>query len=132
PDLYRSVVIDVGVLDMLRAENFTVGSTNTNLKEYGTVKESTQFQNLYSYSPYHNVDNTINYPSILLITGDHDNRVPPLHSYKFAAKLQNNPSQINPILLWTQEKTGHYGADNNNSYIEEKSFIYGFLFYELE
>ena len=132
PDLYGSAVIDVGVLDMLRAENFTVGSHRLNIKEYGTVKDSTQFENLYSYSPYHNIDNTKNYPSMLIITGDYDNRVPPFHSYKFAAQLQNNSSQTNPILLWTQENTGHFGADSMYGILQEKSYVYGFLFHELE
>lgn len=131
PDLFGSAVIDVGVLDMLRAENFTAGAHRVNIKEFGTVNDSTQFKNLLSYSPYHNIKKEVDYPSTLVITGDYDNRVPPLHSYKFAAKLQNNPSQKNPIILWTQEKTGHYGADNMYDFLKEKSFIYGFLFHEL-
>jgi prolyl oligopeptidase len=69
---------------------------------------------------------------MLIITGDYDNRVPPFHSYKFAAQLQNNSSQTNPILLWTQENTGHFGADSMYGILQEKSYVYGFLFHELE
>jgi len=69
---------------------------------------------------------------MLIVTGSNDNRVPPYHSYKFTAKLQNNPYQKNPILLWSQKKAGHYGANEYNSKLEELTFIYGFLFQELK
>jgi len=131
PDLFGAAVINVAALDMLRFENFTVGATPTNLLEFGSVTNSIDFDNLYSYSPYHNVDDSINYPSMLITTGFYDNRVPPLHSFKFAARLQNNPSQQNPILLWTRKKTGHNGALNKNDKLEENSFIYSFLFNEV-
>jgi len=131
PQLFGSAVIDVGVLDMLRFENSSVGSTYTNINEFGSIKNEDEFNNLLSYSPYHNIKNTINYPSMLIMTGSDDNRVPPYHSYKFAAKLQSNPSQLNPILLWSQDKTGHYGANDFNSIIKENAFIYSFLFEEL-
>ncbi len=131
PELFGSAVIDVGVLDMLRFENSSVGSAYTNINEFGSIKNEDEFNNLLSYSPFHNVNSTINYPSMLIITGSDDNRVPPYHSYKFAAELQSNSSQINPILLWSQDKTGHYGANEFNSIIKEKAFIYSFLFEEL-
>lgn len=132
PDLYGSAAIDVGVLDMLRFGNFTVGATNTNISEFGSVKNEEEFKNLLSYSPFHNIDYSKNYPSTLVMTGRYDDRVPPLHSYKFTAKMQNNPSQKNPILLWTQDKTGHYGASNMEDRVLENSFKYGFLLNELE
>jgi len=131
PDLFGAAVVDVGVLDMLRFENFTVGATSTNLSEFGTVTNLQDFKNLYSYSPFHNINNAINYPSMLIVTGNHDDRVPPLHSYKFAGRLQNNPSQINPILLWTQNNTGHFVSNKLVDKVEENSYIYGFLFHEL-
>ena len=87
---------------------------------------------MLSYSPYHNTDSSINYPSTLLVTGDYDNRVPPLHSYKFAAKLQNNASQVNPVLLWTQDKAGHSGANTRDGLKEQNIFIYGFLYHQLK
>ncbi len=132
PDLYGSAAIDVGALDMLRFENFTIGATNTNLSEFGSVKNEDEFKNLLSYSPYHNIDYTIPYPSTLIMTGKYDNRVPPLHSYKFTALMQNNPNQKNPILLWTQDKTGHYGASNIEDKLLENSYKYGFLLNELK
>jgi len=131
PDLFGAAVVDVGVTDMLRFENFSVGAISTNIGEFGSVKNKADFENLYSYSPYHNIKEGVNYPSMLITTGTHDNRVPPFHSYKFAARLQNNPGQTNPVLLWTQEQTGHNGASNMTDHLKENSFIYGFLFSEL-
>jgi prolyl oligopeptidase len=132
PELYGSAVIDVGALDMLRFENFTVGNAKINLLEFGTVTDSTDFKNLYSYSPYHHVRDDVDYPSVLIVTGDSDNRVPPLHSYKFAARMQSNSQRIKPVLLWTQEKAGHFGADNMFGLLEENAIIYSFLFHELK
>lgn len=132
PDLFGSAAIDVGVLDMLRFENFTVGATNTNISEFGSVKKVEEFNNLLSYSPYHNVDDSISYPSTLIMTGKYDDRVPPLHSYKFTALLQNNPAQENPVLLWTQDETGHYGASNMEDKLIENAYKYGFLLDELK
>lgn len=132
PDLYGSAAIDVGVLDMLRFEKFTVGATNTNLSEFGSVKNIDEFKNLLSYSPYQNVDYSKRYPSTLIMTGKNDDRVPPLHSYKFTAIMQNNPIQSNPVLLWTQDNTGHYGASNLEDQVLENSYKYGFLLNELK
>lgn len=132
PDLFGAAVVDVGITDMLRFENFSVGATSTNLGEFGSVTNEEDFKNLYSYSPYHNIEEGVNYPSMLITTGTHDTRVPPLHSYKFAARLQNNPGQEDPVLLWTQDQTGHFGASNMTDRLKENSFIYGFLFSQLE
>ncbi|SDW95706.1 prolyl oligopeptidase [Lutibacter oricola] len=131
PELFGAAVINVGVLDMLRFENSSVGSVYTNINEFGSIKIEEEFKNLLSYSPYHNIDSKINYPSILISTGSDDNRVPPYYSYKFAAKLQENILQTNPVLLWSQSNTGHYGANKANSRIKENAFIYGFLMNEL-
>ncbi len=132
PDLFGSAAIDVGALDMIRFENFTVGAAVTNIKEFGTSKNLADFKSLLSYSPYHNIEESVNYPPILLVTGNYDNRVPPLHSYKFAAKLQSRESQKNPILLWTQYRTGHFGANTRTELKKEYTFIYSFLFHNLE
>ncbi len=132
PEIFGAVVIDVGVLDMLRFEKSSVGSTYTNTSEFGSVKKEKEFKNLLSYSPFHNIDRSVNYPSMLIVTGSDDTRVPPYHSYKFAAKLQSNPNQKNPILLWSQDETGHFGANEFNSILEERTFIYSFLFHELD
>ena len=132
PDLFGSAVIYAGALDMLRFGKFTVGSTLTNIKEFGSTKYVDDFINLKSYSPYHNVDESINYPSTLIVAGDYDNRVPPLHSYKFTAKLQNRKSQKNPILLWTQDRAGHFGANTRKETKQENTYIYSFLLHQLE
>ncbi|WP_456422766.1 prolyl oligopeptidase family serine peptidase [Lutibacter sp.] len=132
PQLFGAAVIDVGVLDMLRFEKSEVGGTYTNISEFGSVKNEAEFKNLLSYSPYQNIDYSVNYPSMLIMTGSDDTRVPPYHSFKFAAKLQHNPSQKAPILLWSQDKTGHYGANEFNAKIKEFATIYNFLFQELK
>ena len=131
PELYGAAVIDVGALDMLRMENTEAGAYFTNISEFGTVKKEEEFLNILSYSPFYNIKDTVNYPATLVITGSNDTRVPPYQSYKFAGKLQNGLHQKNPILLWTQEKEGHFGASQYNSYIKELTFMYTFLMHEL-
>ena len=107
------------------------GASYTNTSEFGSVKKKEEFMNLLSYSPFHNIKDTINYPASLIITASNDTRVPPYNSYKFAGKLQNGLVQMNPILLWTQDKAGHYGANRYNAIIEEETFTYSFLINEL-
>ncbi|WP_405604658.1 prolyl oligopeptidase family serine peptidase [Polaribacter sp. Asnod1-A03] len=131
PELFGAAVINVGALDMLRMEQTETGASIVNKSEFGTVKKKDEFMNLLSYSPFYNIKENVNYPSTLLITGTNDTRVPPYQSYKFAGKLQNGINQKNPVLLWTQEKEGHFGASQYNSYFEEKTFIYSFLINEL-
>ena len=131
PELFGAAVINVGVLDVLRFEQSEAGAYFTNTGEFGTVKKEVEFKNMLSYSPFHTIKETVNYPSTLIITGTNDTRVPPYHSYKFAGKLQNGLNQKNPILLWTQENEGHYGASQYNSSIEELTFMYTFLSREL-
>jgi prolyl oligopeptidase len=127
PDLFKAVIPVVAPLDMLRFENFTIGSFHTN--EYGTVKDSTSFARLYNYSPYNNIKENVNYPAMLIITSENDDRVPPLHSFKFAAKLQSRPAQINPILLMVNKQAGHYGIGDNSfiADLREKANLYAFV-----
>ena len=129
PDLFKAVVPVVAPLDMIRFEEFTVGQYHRD--EYGTVYDSVGFTNLYSYSPYHNIKDDINYPSMLIITSENDDRVPPFHSYKFTASLQHNGSQQNPVLLKIEDDAGHYGASTRKSNVKELSDIFGFIMYEL-
>ncbi len=131
PNLFGAAVINVGVLDVLRFEKTEAGAAYVNRNEFGTVKKKEEFNNMLSFSPFHNINEAINYPSTLIITGTNDSRVPPYQSYKFAGKLQNGLKQKNPILLWTQENEGHYGASQYNSYITELTFKYSFLINEL-
>lgn len=125
PDLFKAVVPEVAPLDMLRFELFTIGHYHTD--EYGSVSNKLQFENLLSYSPLHNIELNTNYPAMLIMTSENDDRVPPLHSYKFAAKLQNNPTQTNPILLRVENNAGHHGASNLYSSIKEISDKYAFI-----
>jgi prolyl oligopeptidase len=131
PEYYGAAVINVGALDMLSIEKTLSGSAYVNISEFGSVNNKEEFLNLWSYSPYHTVKETVDYPSTLIITGSNDTRVPAYQSYKFAARLQNRSQQKNPVLLWSQDKAGHFGAAKYNSIIEESTFIYSFLFNEL-
>lgn len=125
PDLYGAAVPVVAPTDMLRFEQFTVGNFHTD--EFGTVKDSTDFLYLRDYSPLHNIKENINYPAMLVMTSENDDRIPPFHSYKFVAKLQNRKIQTNPILLRVESKAGHNGGGNLLSYIDSKSDMYKFI-----
>ena len=131
PNLFGAAVINVGVLDVLRFERTEAGAAYFNRNEFGTVNKKEEFNNMLSFSPFHNIKEAVNYPSTLIITGINDSRVPPYQSYKFARKLQNGLNQKNSILLWTQENEGHYGASQYNSSMKELTFIYSFLIHEL-
>ena len=128
PDLFKVVVPKVAPLDMLRFEKFTMG--HAWVKEYGTVKDSLSFTNLLSYSPYQNILEEINYPTMLIITSENDDRVPPFHSYKFAARLQNRNAQINPILLKVKKQAGHSGALTRKVSYKEVIDLYSFIINE--
>lgn len=130
PDLFKVAIPKVGVFDMLNFDSFTAGTYWKD--EYGNVENEKDFKNLLSYSPLHNVKPKINYPTTLIITGENDDRVVPLHSYKFAAKLQNNEGQINPIYLMINSDAGHSGKTKYKEAVEEKAFFYSFLLYHLE
>jgi prolyl oligopeptidase len=130
PDLFKVVVPIVAPFDMIRFENFTIGHFHSD--EYGTVSDSSSFQKLYSYSPYHNIKEDVNYPTMLVITSENDDRVPPFHSYKFVAKLQSRVAQKNPIILKVREKAGHNGATSFRANLREKAELYGFILNELQ
>lgn len=130
PELFKVAIPRVGVFDMCKFKNYTVGDYW--VKEYGNPENQEEFESLLSFSPYHNVKETINYPTTLIITSENDDRVVPMHSYKFAARLQNRTSQKNPIYLKTLDNSGHYGNKSNyNNYFEESAFFYSFLLYHL-
>ncbi|XP_031639763.1 prolyl endopeptidase-like [Contarinia nasturtii] len=138
PDLFGAAVAQVGVLDMLRFHKFTIG--HAWISEFGNPDEKIHFENLYKYSPLHNIhapNSTANkYPSTLIQTGDHDNRVSPLHSLKFTAELQykvkNNEFQKNPILLRVYSKTGHGAGKPTAKKIEEETDVFTFLYKALQ
>ncbi|WP_462317090.1 prolyl oligopeptidase family serine peptidase, partial [Marinilabilia sp.] len=130
PDLFKAVIPVVAPTDMLRFEKFTVGPWHRD--EYGTVLDSASFCRLKSYSPYHNIKDSVDYPSMLVVTSENDDRVPPLHSYKFVARLQNRAAQRNPILLKVEENAGHFGASSLKLKIRELADQFSFVFHELD
>src|SRR5439155_14160222 len=126
PELFQAVVSHVGIYDMLRVELDPNGTFNTT--EFGSVKDTDQFKALFSYSPYHHVSNSVPYPSVLLLTGDHDGRVNPAHSRKMTARLQTASSSRRPVLLRTSANTGHGIGTALSAHIAELSDVFAFLF----
>jgi prolyl oligopeptidase len=129
PDLFRVAVSRVGVYDMIRVELTPNGAFN--IPEYGTVKDPDQFRALLAYSPYHNVQDGVKYPSLMFMTGANDPRVDPMHSRKFTARLQAATTSDSPIILRTSATTGHGGGTPLATLIEEYVDQYAFLFNEL-
>jgi prolyl oligopeptidase len=129
PELFETAVSFVGIYDMLRVELAPNGQFN--IPEFGTVKDTEQFRALYAYSPYHNVKEGTDYPSVLFITGANDPRVDPMHSRKMTARLQAATSSREHILLRTSSETGHGLATPLSEQIEESVHYYAFLLSEL-
>ena len=129
PELCRAVVSSVGIYDMLRVELAPNGEFN--IPEFGTVKNPDHFRALYAYSPYHNVEDNVAYPSVLFLTGANDPRVDPMHSRKMMARLQAMSSSGKPVLLRTSSKTGHGLAMPLSEQIDMSVHYHAFLFNEL-
>jgi len=125
PELYGAAIAMVGVLDMLRFERFGQGAGWTG--EYGSPREAADFPALLAYSPLHNVHAAARYPATLIVTGDHDTRVMPAHSYKFAAALQAAQAGPQPVLLYIENSSGHGGGPTIAQAIEQSADIYAFL-----
>jgi prolyl oligopeptidase len=126
PDLYGAAIPEVGVLDMLRFQKFTVGKAW--ISDYGSSEASAdQFKTLYAYSPYHNVKDGTHYPPTMVMTSDHDDRVYPAHSFKFAAALQHAQAGDAPILLRVQSKAGHGAGRPTEKVIDDVADRYAFL-----
>ena len=129
PDLFKVAVPVVGVLDMLRYHKFTIGWAWKT--DYGSSDDSTEFKALMKYSPLHNIKNE-KYPATLITTGDHDDRVVPAHSFKFAATLQEKQKGDEPILLRIDVNAGHGGDGKpTGKLIEEQTDVFSFIFYNL-
>jgi prolyl oligopeptidase len=128
PELFRVAIAQVGVMDMLRFQKFTIGGAW--ISEYGTSDSSADFKNLYAFSPLHNIKEGINYPAVLITTADHDDRVVPAHSFKYAATLQHTYKGSNPILIRIDTNSGH-GSSNTTKNIETMADIYAFAFYNM-
>jgi prolyl oligopeptidase len=126
PDLFGAAIPEVGVLDMLRYQTWTVGKAW--IPEYGSSQASAdQFRTLYAYSPYHNVKDGTAYPPTLVMTSDHDDRVYPAHSFKFAAALQHAQAGDAPILLRVESKGGHGGGRPTDKIIDDAADRFAFL-----
>jgi prolyl oligopeptidase len=125
PDLYAACVPYVGVLDMLRFHKFTIGWGW--ISDYGSPDEAEFFEVLLKYSPYHNVKDGTAYPPTLIVTGDHDDRVVPLHSFKFASALQRAQTGDAPILIRIETRAGHGAGKPLAMAIEEMADVYAFL-----
>ena len=129
PELYRAVVEQAGVMDMLRFHKFTIGAAW--ISDYGSSEQNeAQFKALYAYSPIHNVKPGTKYPATLITTADHDDRVVPAHNFKYAAALQAAQGGDNPILIRIDTKSGH-GASSTTKTLEQQTDIYAFLFTNL-
>jgi prolyl oligopeptidase len=129
PDLYRVVVSEVGIYDMLRVELDPNGSFN--VTEFGTVKDPALFKALYAYSPYHHVKAGVHYPAVLFVTGDNDHRVNPAHSRKMTAELEAATASGLPVMLRTNANAGHGVSTNKDEALEENADLYSFLFAQL-
>nr|WP_243734529.1 prolyl oligopeptidase family serine peptidase [Idiomarina aquatica] len=130
PELFAVALPAVGVLDMLRYHTFTAGAGWA--YDYGTAEDSPEmFEYLLNYSPVHNVEEGVAYPATLITTGDHDDRVVPAHSFKFAAELQEKAGGDNPQLIRIETNAGHGAGTPVSKTIEQYSDIFGFTLYHM-
>ena len=130
PDLFKVVVPNVGVFDMVKFNDYTIAKYH--IDEFGNPNIKSELEYLLSYSPYHNIKEDVNYPICLIITSENDDRVPPIHSYKFAVKLQNRAAQKNPIYLQVNDKAGHYGkVSNYENSVKKMDEFYSFIWEHL-
>lgn len=130
PDLVQVALPAVGVMDMLRYHTFTAGAGWA--YDYGTAEDSQQmFDYLKGYSPLHNIRDGTEYPATLVTTGDHDDRVVPAHSFKFAAELQEKQTGDNPTLIRIETNAGHGAGTPVSKTIEQYADIFGFTFYNM-
>ena len=129
PDLFKVALPAVGVMDMLRFQRFTIGWAW--VTEYGTSEKADQFKYLVKYSPLHNLHPGTSYPATLVTTADHDDRVVPAHSFKFAATLQAANAGPNPTLIRIDTQAGHGAGKPTSKLIEESADIWAFTMYNL-
>ncbi|MCG3163859.1 MAG: Prolyl endopeptidase [Acidobacteria bacterium] len=127
PELFKVALPAVGVMDMLRFHKFTIGWNW--IADYGSSDNADEFKALYAYSPLHNIKET-KYPATLITTADHDDRVVPAHSFKYAATIQEKQRGPAPVLIRIETKSGH-GASSTAKQIEITADTYAFLFQNL-
>jgi prolyl oligopeptidase len=128
PELFQAAVAQVGVMDMLRFQKFTIGWNW--IADYGSSDNPQEFNALYAYSPLHNIRPGVKYPATLITTADHDDRVVPAHSFKYAATLQEKAAKDNPVLIRIDTKSGH-GASSTTKMLEQTADMDAFLFWNL-
>jgi prolyl oligopeptidase len=126
PDLFKVVISKAGVLDMMRYDQFNTAYLWH--AEYGSIKDSLDFENLIKYSPVQNVKRNVEYPATLVVASDNDDRVNPFHSFKFLAQLQSNGSGKNPYVLYYQENAGHGSSRNWQDRLNADGYIYAFIY----
>jgi prolyl oligopeptidase len=128
PELFRVAIPQVGVMDMLRFHKFTIGWNW--IADYGSSDNPEEFKALYAYSPLHNIKAGVNYPATLITTADHDDRVVPAHSFKYAATLQALASRDNPVLIRIETRSGH-GASSLTKQLETTADIFAFCMHNM-
>jgi prolyl oligopeptidase len=128
PDLFKVAIPQVGVMDMLRFHKFTIGWNW--IADYGSSDNADEFPFLLGYSPVHNITSNIKYPAVLVTTADHDDRVVPAHSFKYAATLQDNYKGTNPVMIRIDTNSGH-GASNTKKNIALTADLYSFIFFNM-
>ena len=128
PELFGVAIPQVGVMDMLRFHQFTIGWNW--IADYGSSNDPDEFAALKAYSPLHNIRAGVKYPATLVTTADHDDRVVPAHSFKYAATLQEKASRAKPVLIRIETKSGH-GASNFEKQLETTADIYAFIMHNL-
>ena len=128
PELWGATLPEVGVMDMLRFQKFTIGWAWTS--DYGSSDNADDFKALYAYSPLHNLKPGTKYPPTMISTADHDDRVVPGHSFKFAATMQADQAGPAPVLIRIETKSGH-GASSLTKALESVADVYAFTMYNL-
>jgi prolyl oligopeptidase len=128
PDLCKVALPAVGVMDMLRYHKFTIGWNWA--AEYGSSDDSVNFRNLLSYSPLHNLKDGVRYPATFITTADHDDRVVPAHSFKFAATLQEKQTGPEPVLIRIETRSGH-GAVSTAKRLDATADTYAFMLFNM-
>jgi prolyl oligopeptidase len=128
PELFRVGIAQVGVMDMLRFQKFTIGWNW--VADYGSSDDPDEFRTLYAYSPLHNIRPGVTYPATLVTTADHDDRVVPAHSFKYAAALQELAGPEQPVLIRIETRSGH-GPSNLTKQLETTADVYAFMLYNL-
>jgi prolyl oligopeptidase len=130
PELFAAAIPMVGVMDMLRFHKFTIGRYWT--VDYGSSEDPDEFKYLLGYSPIHNLSAEKDYPAVLITTGDHDDRVVPAHSFKYAATLQEMYSGKNPVMIRINTDAGHGAGKPTDMAIQEYTDVWAFIYKNME